>query len=158
MTNEEFTGLMQQYQTHLHSMPAIRCMSPHAANLTQDCPSSRRFRPSTGASPVITSSGSSGWQPTSSGYLKSAVMGAQGRYPRRRRTSAPEPRGVPNSDAADDPKAQSVIDRAGAAGWKRWCAMRGAYGGSRLLTFLQSIKRNSGSWLVNRPLSHDHQQ
>ena len=111
LTNEEFTGLMQQYQKLIYTVCLQFVHEPHTAeDLTQDTFLSAfsaidRCEPQYYKQWLVRVAANK-----CKDHLKSAWV---------RKVDAPgddalpEPRGVPGSDA-DDP-AQSVIDRAGAA-------------------------------------------
>ena len=130
LTNEEFTGLMQQYQKLIYTVCLQFVHEPHTAeDLTQDT------------------------------FLSafSAIDRCEPQYYKQWRKvdvpgddALPEPRGAPGSDA-DDP-AQSVADRAGAAELETLVrGLREPYGKIAVLYFLEHRETAEIAKLVGRP-------
>ena len=136
LTNEEFTGLMQQYQKLIYTVCLQFVHEPHTAeDLTQDTFLSA-FSAIDRCEPQYYKD-----------HLKSAwvrkvdVPGDD---------ALPEPRGAPGSDA-DDP-AQSVADRAGAAELETLVrGLREPYGKIAVLYFLEHRETAEIAKLVGRP-------
>ena len=132
LTNEEFTGLMQQYQKLIYTVCLQFVHEPHTAeDLTQDTFLSA-FSAIDRCEPQY--------------YKQWLVRVAEAPGD----DALPEPRGAPGSDA-DDP-AQSVADRAGAAELETLVrGLREPYGRIAVLYFLEHRETAEIAKLVGRP-------
>ena len=148
LTNEEFTGLMQQYQRLIYTVCLQFVHDPHTAeDLTQDTFLSAfsaidRCEPQYYKQWLVRVAANK-----CQDHLKSAWV---------RRVEAPgddampEPRGAPGSDA-DDP-AESVLARAGAAELEQLVrTLREPYGKIAVLYFLEHKESAEIARLVGRP-------
>ena len=148
LTNEEFTGLMQQYQKLIYTVCLQFVHEPHTAeDLTQDTFLSAfsaidRCEPQYYKQWLVRVAANKCKDHLKSAWVRKVDVPGD--------DALPEPRGAPGSDA-DDP-AQSVADRAGAAELETLVrGLREPYGKIAVLYFLEHRETAEIAKLVGRP-------
>ena len=148
LTNEEFTGLMQQYQRLVYTVCLQFVHDPHTAeDLTQDTFLSAfsaidRCEPQYYKQWLVRVAANKCKDHLKSAWVRKVEAPGD--------DAMPEPRGAPGTDA-DDP-AESVLARAGAAELEQLVrALREPYGKIAVMYFLENKVSSEIAKLVGRP-------